>query len=198
MYGRSFRNTTTSRFDNRRKEVLHGEKFYERLTQISREDDVLDRMSKFFSDEIGMRVCPLGNFINIYDRAVSYHGLILPEDVIDEFRSDDGKSVDWRGFIAKCQADLRISFDLDEALGKFHQWMLYNDLTSMHQIFDNDYEIDQDTFQTVCKKAGANLERNEIARVFAKYSKNMLLDYDYIADIFEEKKRDDLFMAKYQ
>lgn len=75
--------------------------------------------------------------------------------------------------------------------------MLYNDLSSLHQVFDNDYDIDQDTFQTACKKAGANIERDEINRIFIKYSKNMMLDYDTIADIFEDKKRDDLFMSKY-
>ena len=104
---------------------------------------------------------------------------------------------------------MRISYDLDEALGKviltwrnfcigrLYQWMLYNDLQSLHQVFDNDYEIDQDSFQLACKKAGANLKREEISRIFERFSRNMMLDYEAIADIFEEKKKDDLFMAKF-
>lgn len=118
MYGsRNFNSTGFQRFNKR--EELYGEKFYDRFTQINREDDVLDRMEQRFNDEVGMKFCPLGTFINIFDRSVSYHGLILPEDIINEFKTEDPKYIDWKGFIEKCRLDLRISYDLDEALGKF-------------------------------------------------------------------------------
>lgn len=41
------------------------------------------------------------------------------------------------------------------------------------------------------------MEPPEISRIFAKYSKNMLLDYDKFNDIYLSKKKDDLFLAKY-
>ena len=188
MYGsRTFKQTTLSRFDTRRREELHGEQFYEHAVEKCREEDILERLRNDFNTQVGMRPSPLGTFSQV----TSYNRLQVPDDIIKEYLSDDGRTVDWLGFIDHLQTDVNISFDLDEVLGKF------NEYESLHEIFDNEYEVDLNTFQTVCMRADVNLKADEIARIFAKYSRNMRLDYDKLADIFDEKKRDPKFQAKY-
>jgi hypothetical protein len=76
--------------------------------------------------------------------------------------------------------------------------VIYNDYQSLHQAFENNFKIEPDQFQKGAKLAGTDLEPSEISRIFAKYSKNMLLDYDKFNDIYLDKKKDDLFLTKYR
>jgi hypothetical protein len=68
----------------------------------------------------------------------------------------------------------------------------------LHQAFEDNFKIESDQFQKGAKLAWTDLEPSEISRIFARYSKNMLLDYDKFNDIYIEKKKDDLFIAKYR
>ena len=92
-----------------RPQELRGEEFYHQLIQISKTDDVIGRMQRYFVQEIGMKLCPLGNFRNIFDRSLAYHRLMLSSDVIREFQAEDPRSIDWQGFIAKCKEEFSIS-----------------------------------------------------------------------------------------
>lgn len=118
---KDYNRTQLSRYGTRRfEEELTGEKFYERLINITKEDDVLTRMERYFDEEVGNKLCPLGTFRNIFDRSVSYHRLNLSNDVIREFQADDPRQIDWKSFIAKCKEELSISIDLDELLGNLN------------------------------------------------------------------------------
>jgi hypothetical protein len=92
--------------------------WYDELIKISKTDDVIGRMQRYFVNEVGYKECHVGNFKNIYYRAMNYHRLSLDERVFDEFHVVDGKHIDWQGFIAKLKELLSISYDLDEVLGK--------------------------------------------------------------------------------
>jgi hypothetical protein len=114
-------NRTQTHYGSRRfEEELTGEKFYEKLINISKEDDVLGTMQRYFDEEVGNKLCPLGTFRNIFDRSVSYHRLNLSTDVIREFQAEDPRQIDWKAFIDKCKVEQSISIDLDELLGNFN------------------------------------------------------------------------------
>jgi hypothetical protein len=69
--------------------------------------------------------------------------------------------------------------------------MRYNGMFSLHEVFKTT-EIDRETFEIGCKKAGTNLELPEIYRIFDYHSKTdkdqQILDYEDIERVYEEKK----------
>ena len=67
--------------------------------------------------------------------------------------------------------------------------MKYNKMYFIIEVFENTGEINRQQFIEGCKKAGSNLDSENISRIFDKYSieGEDLLDIDRIRDIYESK-----------
>ena len=184
MYNRTIESRTENRdFD-----------FWEEIIKRCKKEDILPRMESYFVNEVGSKPCPTGTFRNIVDRALGYHRKDFPpfilNDIIYDFRMHEN-NVDWESFMDKLKLEFDISLDLDEVLNCIYQWMKYNGMYSVHEVFKTT-EIDLITFQEGCKKAGTDIELHRIDRIFEKYSieddKNTFINYEKITKLFEEKK----------
>jgi hypothetical protein len=169
--------------------------FYDELIKRAKQEDIIPFMENNFKNEIGNKLCPIGAFRNIVDRSLGYNRRDFPPFIVNniaqEFQDKDPRLVSWIEFIDKCKIELDISFDLDEVLGCLYQWMKYNNMYSLHEVFKS-LEIDRTNFKDTCKKAGSNASVDKIHRIFDKYSKldseDNVLDYDKFEKYFDDKK----------
>lgn len=182
-----FNKTIESRTDNRDFD------FWEEMVKRWKKEDILPRMESYFINEIGKMLWPIGSFRNIVDRALGYHRKDFPpfilNEVILDFKTQDNH-VNWEEFIGKLNLELDISQDFDEVMAWCYQWMKYNGMYSLHEVFKTT-EIDKITFQEGCKKAGSELELSRIDRIFFKYSdedKDEHLDFEKVNKLFEDRK----------